>query len=313
MTSDATRTTARGLIARVVDSDVFYSFRKSPGVMAATGVCALVLAAAILAPWIAPTDPYDLRTLNLLDSLLPPAWEDGGNARFPLGTDSQGGGILSLIMYGARILLAVGFLAVCLSDFLGVVLGLAAGYVGGRVDAIIMRIADIQFTFPSLLMALLIGGISQSVMPGRMRAAFAIPVVILALGISHWPHFGRLVRGATMVEKSKDYVAAARLVGRTKLGIMLRHVLPNVLNPVMVLATLDIAFAIMGEATLSFLGFGVPPTEPSLGTLIRNGYDYLFSGEWWIVVFPSSALVILVFAINIIGDWLRDALNPKLR
>ncbi len=284
-----------------------------PAVMVATGLCAALVAAAILATWIAPTNPYDLRTLNLLDSLLPPAWVEGGDRRFLLGTDSQGGGILSLIMFGARISLIVGCLAVCVSVFLGMLLGLTAGYIGGRVDAVIMRIADIQFTFPSLLMALLIGGISQSVMSERMRASFAVPVVILALGISHWPHFGRLVRGATLVEKNKDYVAAARLVGRSKLGIMLRHVLPNVLNPVLALATLDIAFAIMGEATLSFLGFGVPPTEPSLGTLIRNGYAYLFSGEWWIVIFPSMTLVILVFAINIIGDWLRDALNPKLR
>lgn len=303
----------RARLARFYDSDIFYSFRHTPLVIAASLLCLLIVVVAVFAPWLAPTDPYDLKTLNLLDSLLPPIWVEGSDPRFLLGTDIQGGGILSLIMHGVRVSLTVGVLAVSISVSLGITLGLVSGYVGGRIDAVIMRVADIQLTFPSLLMALLIGGITDSVMPDQLRAQFAIPVVIFALGISHWPHFARLVRGATIVEKKKDYIAAARLIGRSPFAIMFRQVLPNVLNPVLVLATLDIAFAVMGEATLSFLGFGVPPTEPSLGTLIRNGYAYLFSGEWWIVIFPSLILVILVVVVNIIGDWLRDALNPKLR
>ena len=301
------------LLARLYDSDVAYSFRRSPVVIAATVICLVMIALAVFAPWVAPTNPYDLKTLNLLNSLLPPAWIDGGDPRFLLGTDSQGAGIWSLLMFGARVSLIVGVMAVSVSVSLGIAMGLISGYVGGRIDAVIMRVADIQLTFPALLMALLIGGITASVLPENVRTTFAVPVVIAALGFSHWPHFARLVRGVTMVEKNKDYVAAAQLIGRSPFGIMLRQVLPNVLNPVLVLATLDIAFAIMGEATLSFLGFGVPPTQPSLGTLIRNGYDFLFSGEWWIVIFPSLTLVILVVAVNVIGDWLRDALNPKLR
>lgn len=303
----------RARLARLYDGDISYSFRHTPLVVAASLLCLLIVVVAVFAPWLAPNDPYDLKSLNLLDSLLPPIWVEGGDPRFLLGTDIQGGGILSLIMHGVRVSLTVGVLAVSISVSVGITLGLVSGYVGGKIDAVIMRIADIQLTFPSLLMALLIGGITDSVMPDQLRAQFAIPVVILALGISHWPHFARLVRGATIVEKKKDYIAAARLIGRSPLGIMFRQVLPNVLNPVLVLATLDIAFAVMGEATLSFLGFGVPPTEPSLGTLIRNGYAFLFSGEWWIVIFPSLTLVILVVVVNIIGDWLRDALNPKLR
>ncbi len=300
-------------LARLYDSDICYSFRHAPLVVAAALLFLLMIFAAVFAPWLAPTNPYDLKTLNLLDSLLPPIWVEGSDPRFLLGTDSQGGGILSLIMYGARVSLTVGALAVSVSVSLGITLGLVSGYIGGKIDAVIMRIADIQLTFPSLLMALLIGGITGSVLPDRLQAQFAIPVVILALGVSHWPHFARLVRGGTIVEKEKDYIAAARLIGRSPFAIMFRQVLPNVLNPVLVLATLDVAFAVMGEATLSFLGFGVPPTQPSLGTLIRNGYAFLFSGEWWIVIFPSLTLVILVVAVNIIGDWLRDALNPKLR
>jgi peptide/nickel transport system permease protein len=273
----------------------------------------LLLGAAVFAPWLAPADPYDLAALDLMDSNLPPAWVEGGEPRFLLGTDSQGADLLSLILYGLRTSLMVGLCAVSVSVALGTMAGLSAGYVGGRVDGAIMRIADIQFTFPAMLLALLIGGISQSLLSGPAREAAAMPIVILALGIAHWPHFARLVRAAVIVEAQKDYVAAARIGGRGGLAIALGQLLPNVLNPILVLATLDIAFAIMTEATLSFLGFGMPATRPSLGTLIKTGYAYLFSGEWWVVAFPSLTLVLLLASVNLFGDWLRDELDPKLR
>lgn len=273
----------------------------------------VLIAGAIFAPWLARTNPYDLAALDLLDSHLPPSFMEGGDPRYWLGTDSQGADLVSLILYGLRASLLVGFCAVTLSVTLGTIAGLASGYLGRWVDGIIMRVADIQFTFPAMLLALLIGGISQSLLSNEMRATLAMPIVILALGISHWPHFARLVRGAVLVERQKDYVAAAKLVGRGPVFIMATQLLPNVLNPIFVLATLDIAFAIMSEATLSFLGFGMPSTQPSLGTLIRIGYGYLFSGEWWVVIFPGMTLVLILVSINIFGDWLRDMLDPKLR
>jgi len=286
---------------------------RSPGALVAAMVILLLVAGALFAPWLAQTNPYDLASLDLLDSHLPPAFLDGGDPRFLLGTDSQGADVASLILYGLRSSLLVGVLAVSISVGLGTIAGLVSGYVGGKADGIIMRIADIQFTFPAMLVALLIGGISQSLLSNETRAALAMPIVILALGISHWPHFARLVRGAVLVERQKDYVAAAQLVGRGPIFIMARQLLPNVLNPIFVLATLDISFAIMSEATLSFLGFGMPATQPSLGTLIKIGYTYLFSGEWWVAIFPGLTLMILLVAINIFGDWVRDMLDPKLR
>lgn len=286
---------------------------RAPAATLAAIVLVLVVAAALFAPWLARTNPYDLATLDLLDSHLPPAFMAGGDPRFLLGTDSQGADLLSLILYGLRTSLMVGLMAVAISVLLGTVAGLASGYAGGLVDSIVMRIADVQFTFPAMLLALLIGGISQSLLPADKRAAFAVPIVVLALGIAHWPHFARLVRGAALVERQKDYVAAAQLGGRGHVAIMFGQILPNVLNPILVLATLDIAFAIMAEATLSFLGFGVPPTEPSLGTLIRIGYSYLFSGEWWVVIFPALTLSLLLVAVNVFGDWLRDQFDPRLR
>jgi peptide/nickel transport system permease protein len=294
-------------------SDLWLSFRASRGAQIGAAVLALLLALALFAPLLSRTDPYDLATADLLDSRLPPAWATGGDPRFLLGTDNQGADLLSMILYGMRASILVGALAVMVSASLGTVLGLAAGYVGGRLDGAIMRVADIQFTFPAILLALLIGGLAGTLMSEATRAALAMPTVVLALGVSHWPHFARLVRASTLVEKTKDYVTAARMVSRGPLSIMFGHILPNVLNPIFVLATLDIAFAIMGEATLSFLGFGLPITQPSLGSLIRVGYGYLFSGEWWVVIIPSLTLVVLVVAINLVGDWLRDALDPKLR
>lgn len=289
------------------------NFLRSPGAILGALILLVLGLGALFAPLLALTDPYDLATLDLLNSRLPPIWTDQGQAPFILGTDNQGADMLSLILYGMRTSLMVGILAVMLSCGLGTLLGLIAAWYGGTAGAIIMRAADVQFTFPAIVLALLIGGIVRSILPPSMVADVSLPLVVAALGLSHWPHFARLVRGAALVERNKDYVAAARLSGRSAGFILRRHVLPNVVNPIAVLATLDIAFAVMGEATLSFLGFGLPPTEPSLGTLIRTGYAYLFSGEWWLVIFPALALMLLVIGVNLFGDWLRDALNPRLR
>jgi peptide/nickel transport system permease protein len=268
---------------------------------------------ALLAPWIAPHDPFDLASLDLLDAFTRPAWVAGGKTTYLLGTDNQGRDMLSAILYGARISLAVGFAAVLFSMVLGVTLGLLSGYIGGRLDALLMRIADVQLSFPAILIALLINGIVRVSLPNAAFGNIALFVLVFAIGISGWVQYARTVRGSTLVEKNKEYVQAARVIGRRPAAIMLRHLLPNVMGPVLVIATLHIATAIITEATLSFLGVGMPPTTPSLGTLIRVGNDFLFSGEWWIALFPGVALLVLVLSVNILGDWLRDALNPKLR
>jgi len=294
------------------DSDVAWSFRHSPYALGAAFVFLLCVGSAVFAPWVAPHNPFDLRTLNLLDAFTPPSWTDRGNKTYFLGTDDQGRDILSTILFGARISLAVGICAVLLSMALGVSLGLLAGYVGGKTDAFIMRVADVQLSFPAILVALLVDGVARALLPGA-HESMAFYVLVLSIGVSGWVQYARTVRGSTFVEKNKEYVQAARLFGIHPLAIMARHVLPNVLGPVLVIATIHIATAIITEATLSFLGVGVPPTEPSLGTLIRIGNDFLFSGEWWVTLFPGIALVVMVLAINLLGDWLRDALNPRLR
>jgi peptide/nickel transport system permease protein len=268
---------------------------------------------AVFAGWVAPHNPFDLRTLNLLDAFTPPAWSEKGNPAYLLGTDDQGRDVLSAIMYGSRVSLMVGFLAVVLSMAIGIAAGLVSGYVGGKVDAFIMRVADVQLSFPAILIALLIDGVARAVLPKDSHDEVALYVLVLAIAASGWVQYARTVRGSTLVERNKEYVQAARVIGRHPVAIMFSHVLPNVLGPVLVLATLHIATAIITEATLSFLGVGVPPTQPSLGTLIRIGNDFLFSGEWWITVFPGAWLVVMVLAMNLLGDWLRDALNPKLR
>jgi peptide/nickel transport system permease protein len=300
-------------IAAWWDSDLVYSFRRSPVAIVSGTVLALCLGGALFAPWVAPHNPFDLTTLHLLDALLPPSWDVGGKPEYLLGTDDQGRDVLSAIMFGARISLLVGVASVALAVVVGVGLGLLAGYAGGRTDAFIMRVADVQLSFPAILIALLIDGVARVVLPRGAQDTVALAVLIFAIGASNWVQYARTVRGSTMVEKSKEYVQAARVIGITPLAIMRRHLLPNVLGPVLVLATINIATAIITEATLSFLGVGVPPTRPSLGTLIRVGNDFLFSGEWWITIFPGAALVVMVLAINLLGDWLRDALNPKLR
>jgi len=295
------------------NSDIGYSFRHSPVAIISAIVLFVCLAAALFAPWIAPHNPFDLKTLELGDALTPPVGMSGSRPEFLLGTDDQGRDVLSAIMFGARISLLVGLAAVGLAIVVGVALGLIAGYAGGKLDAFIMRVADVQLSFPAILIALLIDGVARAVLPRDSHANVALLVLILAIGAANWVQYARTVRGSTMVEKNKEYVQAARVIGISPLGIMRRHLLPNVLGPVLVLATINIATAIITEATLSFLGVGVPPTQPSLGTLIRVGNDFLFSGEWWIAVFPGAALVIMVLAINLLGDWMRDALNPKLR
>jgi len=269
--------------------------------------------AALFAHWVAPHNPFDLATLNLLDAFTPPAFTDKGNPTYLLGTDDQGRDVLSAIIYGSRMSLLVGVLATLLAMIVGVSLGLLSGYAGGKVDAFIMRVADVQLSFPAILIALLVDGLARAALPRDMHDVLAIYVLILAIGASGWVRYARTVRGSTLVERNKEYVQAARVIGRHPLAIMFTHVLPNALGPVLVLVTLHIGEAIITEATLSFLGVGVPPTQPSLGTLIRIGNDFLFSGEWWITVFPGAALVMLVLAINVLGDWLRDALNPRLR
>ncbi|MBL4739887.1 MAG: ABC transporter permease [Sneathiella sp.] len=306
-------TVEKSRMARILDSDIWHSFARSPVAIISSIVTLVIIFGALFAPFIAPNDPFDLVAIDLMDASLPPAWLEEGDSRFFLGTDDQGRGILSTIMYGARISLFVGFASVIFSMIVGISLGLISGYVGGRTDAIIMRIADIQLSFPAILIALLLDGVARGLVPKEMHNDVTIYVLVFAIGISGWVQYARTVRGSTLVEKNKEYVQAARIIGIRPGTILRRHILPNVMGPVMVIATIHLAIAIITEATLSFLGVGVPPTTPSLGTLIRIGNEYLFSGEWWITIFPGAALVILVLAVNLLGDWLRDALNPKLR
>ncbi len=302
-----------GLLHRIFDSDIFYSFSRSPVTIISAVVTAIIFLAAGFAPWLAPHNPFDPATLDLMDGFTPPAWDVEGTSRFLLGTDDQGRDILSTIMHGSRVSLIVGFSAVLFSVVFGVSLGLLAGYLGGWTETVVMRMADIQLAIPAILVALMIDGIARILVPVHLRDVMAIYVLIVAIGISDWPRYARVTRGSALVERSKEYVAAARVIGIHPILIIFRHVLPNVLGPVLVLATIGLALAIITEATLSFLGVGVPPTTPSLGTLIRVGNNFLFSGEWWITLFPALFLVILVLAVNLLGDWLRDALNPKLR
>ena len=294
-------------------SDVLQSFLSSPRVVVAAIIATSMILAAAIAPWIAPHDPFDLTSITLLDSELPPAFLAGGDPRFLLGTDSQGRDVLSAILYGLRVSLLVGFTAVTLSMALGVLVGLLAGYFGGVADMALMRLCDVILSFPTILIALLVNGILRGFLGGGESAAAAVFVLVMSIAINEWVQYARTVRGSTMVEKSKDYVKAARVTGLPSGRILLVHLLPNILSPVLVLSTVNLALAILTEATLSFLGVGMPPTQPSLGTLIRVGNEFLFSGIWWVVVFPSLTLVVLVLAVNIVGDWLRDALNPRLR
>jgi len=309
-----TRPSVRERFASAWDSDIAHSFRYSPVTMVAAVVVLLMLLGAVFGPWIAPQNPFDPGSLNLMDGKTAPLTPNAFTGKvYLLGTDDQGRDVFSTILYGSRVSLFVGFAAVAFSMLLGVTLGLIAGYRGGWLDAVIMRTADIQLTFESLLVALMIFGFTRTFIPPGSQNELAVPVLILAIGLAEWPQYARTVRGVTMVERNKEYVQAARVIGLHPAIIMVRHVLPNVLGPVLVIATLGLALAIIAEATLSFLGVGVPPTQPSLGTLIRIGQEYIVSGEWWILLFPAITLLALALAVNLLGDWLRDVLNPKLR
>ena len=301
------------LIARLRDNDLAASFLSSKTTVAAGLIALILIVAGLAAPLIAPTDPFNPAANFLMDSLTPPRFAAGGDPRFLLGTDDQGRDLWSAILYGLRISLMIGLLSVLLGGAIGVALGLIAGYAGGWIDSMIMRVADVQLTFPAILIALLLDGVAHALLQKSSREETAFLVLVVAIGLSFWVQYARTVRGSTMVEKNRDYVQAARLIGLSPACILVRHILPNVMGPVLVIATINLAIAIITEATLSFLGVGLPPTEPSLGTLIRIGQNFLFSGEWWIVAFPSLALAILVLSVNLLGDWLRDAVNPRLK
>ncbi len=303
-----------GPLARAWDSDFLYSFRHSPVALISALVLLVVVAGAVFCHWLAPHDPFDLASLSLLDSFKPPLlWSADADWAYPFGTDDQGRDVLSGIMYGTRISLLVGVLAIGFALAVGITVGLVAGYVGGAVDSLLMRMADVQLTFPAILIALLVDGVVRAVLPRAFHDQVELYVLVFAIGIARWPQFARTVRGSTLVERGREYVMAARVIGLSSRKIMISHILPNVLGPVLVIATLNLGRAILDEATLSFLGVGLPPTQPSLGTLIRIGNDFLFSGEWWVTMFPGITLAVLVLSINLLGDWLRDALNPRLR
>ena len=296
-----------------LQSDFFYAFKRAPVAIASFTVAATLILMAVFAPLIAPYNPFDPATLNLMNGFSAPMEPNAftGNS-FLMGTDDQGRDVYSTILYGLRISLFVGFSAVLFAMMLGVMLGLSAAMIGGRTDAIIMRIADIQLSFPAILIAMLIFGIARGITPPEMRNEVAVWVLILSIGLADWVQFARVVRGAAMVEKQKEYVEAATLIGRSKVAIALRHILPNIVASVLVIGTISLALAIITEATLSFLGVGAPPTQPSLGTLIRIGQGFLFSGEWWILLFPALTLLFLALSVNLLGDWLRNTLNPKM-
>lgn len=299
---------------RFAASDFFFDFKRSPVTIVSFTIVVTLILLALLADFVAPTNPFDPASLNLMNGFTPPLEPNEFTGEtFVFGTDDQGRDLLSAIIYGLRVSLFVGLTAVILAMLIGVSLGLLAGYRGGWIDSLIMRVADIQMTFPSILIAVLIFGVARGLLPPDLRDELAISVLIIAIGLSEWVPFARTVRGTTMVEKEKEYVQAARLIGLGNVQIMVRHILPNVLSPVLVIATITLALAIIAEATLSFLGVGAPPTEPSLGTLIRIGQDFLFSGEWWILLFPSITLLALALSVNLLGDWLRDTLNPRLK
>ena len=301
-----------GAIARALDSDLVYQFRRSPVAVVATLIVVVFGGAALLAPLVAPSNPYDLASLSLMDSFTPPSFMGAASTHW-LGTDDQGRDMLSAIIYGMRLSLVVGLSAVVFATVVGIIFGLLAGYFGGVLDAVLMRVADVQLTFPAILIALLVNGVISAVLPRGLREAVEIYVLIFAIGISRWPQFARTVRSSTMVERGRDYVLAAQVIGLSAPRILFTHILPNAIGPVVVIATINIGLSILDEATLSFLGIGLPATQPSLGTLIRVGNDFLYSGEWWIAIFPGITLALMVLSINLLGDWLRDALDPRLR
>ncbi len=302
-----------GRFRGLAENDIAWSFRRSPVAVAAAVIFAAIVLASILAPWITPQNPYDLSQLFLDKSEVPPIWSEDGEWPYVLGTDNQGRDVLSAILYGSRVSLMIGLASVHVALFIGVVTGLTAGYLGGRVDDALMRVADTVLSIPTLLVAILVSAVFRELLPPNLRDVFAPAILVMSIALTSWVQYARTIRASTLVERRKDYVSAAQIIGVRSWRIMLQHILPNTLTPILVAATLNLGLAILAEATLSFLGVGMPVTQPSLGTLIRIGNQYLFSGSWWVVVFPSLHLGLIVLAVNLLGDWLRDALNPKLR
>ncbi len=303
----------RKMINKIYDTDIGYSFFNSKIAIISSSIFLIIFLCSFLAEIVAPYDPFDPLNISLMDAFIPPVWSEGGNANFFLGTDQQGRDMFSTMIYGSRISLIVGFSSIIFAMILGVSLGITAGYIGGRYETIVMRLTDVQLTIPSILMALLVDGIARAIISKSMHDEMAIYVLIFAIGISEWPQFARVTRASTLVEKNKEYISASKIIGLSNILIMFKHILPNILRPILVIATIGLALAIITESTLSFLGVGIPPTTPSLGTLIRFGNNFLFSGEWWITFFPAIFLVVLALSINLLGDWMRDALNPKLK
>lgn len=297
---------------RFRDSYLLYSFKRDLIAQFSLLVFVMMVAAAVLAPWLATMDPYDLAQIDILASELPPFWISGSEDAYVLGTDAQGRDMLSTILYGARVSLIIGFGAVALQAILGVSFGLLAGYLGGRIDAFLMRLADIQLSFSTLMVAIVVGALVKAIFGGATFSAYAVPLLVLIIGLAEWPQYARTVRASVLAEKNKEYVDAARTMGLSSRRIMFRHILPNTLSPIFVISTVQVANAIISEAALSFLGLGMPETHPSLGSLIKSGFDYLQSGSWWITLMPGAVLVLLVLVINLLGDWLRDVLNPRL-
>ena len=301
------------IINNMFDTDIGYSFRKSKIAILSTVVFLIIVLTSMFASIVAPYNPFDPASISLMDAFTPPAWSEGGTSSFILGTDQQGRDMFSTMIYGSRISLTVGFASIIFALVLGVSLGVTSGYLGGRYETIVMRFTDVQLTIPSILMALLVDGIARGFISKSLHNDMAIYVLILAIGISEWPQFARITRAATLVEKNKEYILASKIIGLSEVVIMFKHILPNILRPILVISTIGLSQAIITESTLSFLGVGFPPTNPSLGTLIRFGNNFLFSGEWWITFFPAIFLVVLALSINLLGDWMRDALNPKLK
>ena len=301
------------VINKIINNDIGYSFIKSKIAIISTIIFLTILICSTFAELVAPYNPFDPINISLLDAFMPPVWVDGGSANFILGTDQQGRDMLSTMIYGSRISLIVGFASILFVMLLGTFLGVTSGFFGGRYEIVVMRFTDVQLTIPSILMALLVDGIARGFISKSLHDEMAIYVLIFAIGISEWPQFARVTRAATLVEKNKEYILASKIIGLSNFVIMFKHILPNILRPVLVIATIGLSQAIITESTLSFLGVGFPPTNPSLGTLIRFGNNFLFSGEWWITFFPAIFLVVLALSINLLGDWMRDALNPKLK
>ncbi|NTF44456.1 ABC transporter permease [Agrobacterium rhizogenes] len=301
------------LFKRLRNSDLWWSFIHSKAAIIGATILAILILTALLAPLIAPQNPYDGAQLDMWKAELPPIWHEGGEMPYLLGTDTQGRDMLSAILYGTRISIVIGIASVVLSLVIGLIAGLVAGFFGGFIDNLLMRIGDVMLSIPTILVAILVSTVVRQMLPESLREIGASAVLVFAIALSSWVQYARTVRAQAIVETGKDYVQAARLIGVPARRIMAKHILPNTLTPIMVAATLNFGMAILTEATLSFLGIGMPPSQPSLGTLIRIGNQFLFSGAWWIVLFPVIQLCLLVVAVNLLGDWLRDALNPKLR